>query len=347
MNPWVAWALALGALAGCHDWERFSRPPDASALGPAPDGGVVGELSGAFGCEAPYLLLPVFESGVAPRIDRFAMGGATPSRCSALRVWGFRTDEPIRAVAAYGDRVLAAGDRGPCVLEVQPDLLRGRFAPWPLSGGTTVPRDAFVFANETPRFAASFAIGTAGTITHVVVEEEPGALTRVMTATSSPAIPSALVGMGLLRSIAHDPMDLSTLYGAREAADYLVSVRADGTGRSVVRTSSSPDIYETVAAGPAMEGSAPRLAMTLRSAGNQFSFVTGSSGSNGARCDACRRIAHVLPLDAEMRTFAVVCSDASDGPGLYVYRGGSCTRALELPRGAVFGRAAVRYAGAP
>jgi hypothetical protein len=340
--------LAAGSLAGCHDWERFSAPPDARApLPPAGDGGVVGEVSGAFACAAPYVLLPVLEPGMAPRIERIAMSGATGARCESLRVWGLSPGEPIRAVAAYGDRVLAAGDRGACVLEVQPELLRGRFAPWPLSMASA-PRDAFVFDDGAPRFAASFAIGTADTVNQVIVEQEPASLTRVLTAGSTPAIPSALIGRGLLKSIAHDPTRLSTLYGARAAEDYLVSVRADGTERAVVRSSmSGSEGFGAVAAGPPMEGASPRLAMTLRDGSNRFSFVNGAEGSSGAVCAPCRRITHALPLDAAERSFVLVCDEAESGPGLYVYRGGTCTVAYPLSSGFLLGRAAIRYPGTP
>jgi hypothetical protein len=351
----LALPVALGlALAGCHDWDRFSRAslgdgavaPADGAVTPT-DGGSTGELSGEvsgdFACAAPYVLVPVMERGSVARIERIALGGATPVRCAALRVWGFREGEPIRAVAVQGERVLAAGDSGGCVLEVSSTTVRGRFSSYPIGNGAQV-RDAFVFNDGTPRFAVAMAVNTSGAINNFVTEGEPGALTRVMTSSSSPRIPAALIGGGFIRAIASDPAPPHRLYVAREASDYVISALADGSERRIVRESGNPELYESIAVGTPYMRTEPHLAMTTRNGGSRFAFVTGATGSSGVPCMPCTTVSHVLPLDTEARTYAVLCSDANpEPPGLYVYRPSSCGAVQSFAAGALLGRAAIKY----
>jgi hypothetical protein len=88
----------------------------------------------------------------------------------------------------------------------------------------------------------------------------------------------------------------------------------------------------------------PHLAMTTRNGGGRFSFVTGATGSSGVPCSPCTTVSHVLPLDTDARTYAVLCSDANPAPpGLYVYRSSSCSAAQSFAAGALLGRAAIKY----
>lgn len=347
-------ALSLASLAGCYDWDRFARPPSTTSDGgaqPGPDGqtardagggGAQGEESGDFACATPFALVPVMARGALARIERISLAGGAPQPCRALRVWGFREDEPIRAVAVLGDRVLAAGDLGACVLDVGAGLSSGRYTSYPITSGAVV-RDAFVFNAGSPRFAVALAVGTAGAINTFVIEDAPGALTRVVTSSTSPRIPAALIGGGFLRAVASDPRAPYRLYGAREASDYVVSVLADNSDRRVVRESTSgPELYESVASGLPYMATQPNLGLTTRGGGYRFSTITGGAGSSGAPCEPCRTVTHALPVSADNLSYALVCDSAPE-PGLFSYRTGSCAPIRTWASGSIVGRAAVRY----
>lgn len=348
---WIV-AVLVGS-AACHDWDRFGREyvePDGGTGAdgfvsdrPLEDGGsneLQGVEEGAFGCAAPYVLVPITDARGA-RIERIRPSGQA---CAALRVWGFRAGEPIRAVALDEPRVLAAGDRGACALDVFETRVQGRFMSYPgaVDGGEV--RDALTLFDLAPRFAVALAVRTSSAINHLVVEDELGELSQVRTASSSPAIPAALLRGGFLRSLTSERTAPFRLIGGREAPDYLVSVSPDGSDpQTLLQSSSAPDLYETVSAGPPDSLSRPWVAMVPRAATNQFNAFAGGVRTSGLVCSPCRSVTHVVPIDVNQRQYAVLCR-ISDGSSALFARTTTCDRPLRTwPAQTIVGRMALQW----
>lgn len=338
VSPVIAAGFAL-ACGGCHDWDQFTRPyvaPDGSATRDASAGAVRGSEQGNFACPRPHALVPVSDAR-GPRIERVPLAGGS---CAPLRVWGFNDDEPVRAVAVQGSRVVAVGDLGACVLEVSDAEIRGNFAPFPGRGEV---RDALVFDDGRPRFAAAVAIGTSSAINHLFVEDNNGELTRDITTTTSPRIPAAF-GSATMRSISSEPNAPYRLYAVLEQADYLVSALPNGTERRAVLSNSAPDLYEAVSAGAPNAMGQPVVAMVPRGTNiDRFDAHARNIRFSMIACSPCRSLRHVVPANSEELTYAVLCTNESDSYGLYLRGSSACGEAIATWSPPAFvGRMAVR-----
>lgn len=332
-------ATIAAACVGCHDWDQFTRayvPPDVIAPRDGSAGATRGSEQGNFVCPRPHALVPVSDARGA-RIERVPLAGGS---CAPLRVWGFEGGDVIRAVAAQGSRVVAAGDLGACVLDVSDSEVRGQFAAYPGQGEV---RDAIVFDDGRPRFAVAVAIGTSSAINHLFVEDDSGELTRDITTSTSPRIPSAFA-TAAMRSISSEPVAPYRLYAVLEQADYLVSVLPNGAERRALQSNSTPELYEAVAAGAPNAMGQPVVAMVRRGA-NQDAFDAQARGIrfSGVACSPCNSLRHVVPANSEELTYGVLCTNASGAIGLYLRGSSSCGDALATWSAPAFvGRMAIR-----
>lgn len=332
----TALSLAL-ACASCHDWDGLTRERTA-------DGGNTGEdasTTGNFACRAPFALIGVWGGGVRPQIARFELS-QSPANCEPIAVRGFSMSEPIRALAVDGDRVLVLGDSGACIQTVSATSVSEQCAPYPFNVGAATPLDAFVRINPARRFAATFAIGTAGSVSHVLVEDDQQHLTQQLTINGAGL--STLTAGVQVRSIVTSPESPYRLFALRDDREEVVSAEQDNTGRSsLLSPSDPPGLYAALGVGPS-NALGPMVTMLLRDSPSTFAMVLNRTKFPSNNCSECSRLVHVIPVNDEPRQQLLACDDATGRPRVLL-RGAStsCDAGPEFPSGSHVSRMAIRW----
>lgn len=333
---WIASLACALACARCHDWDSLTRER-------SPEGGALSDAStsGNFACRPPFAMVGVWGENVQPQIVRFELGTA-PSSCESIAVQGFGAREPIRALASDGDRVLVVGDTGACILTVGATSVSERCTQYPSSFTSAQPIDAFVRGTSARRFAASFAIGTAGTISHLLVEDDQQTLSQQLTL--SDAGLSMLTGGAFVRSLQTSHEAPYRLFALRDDREELVSVEQNNTARaSVLAPADPPGLYTALGLGPS-SALGPSAAMILRDDPSQFAMALNRTKFPSNECSQCTRLAHVIPVNVAPRQQLVACENSGGHPAIFLHETSSdCAVGQSFPQGTHLSRMAIRW----
>jgi hypothetical protein len=314
------------ACAQCHDWDQFNRPPVAD-----------GSTAGDYRCGIPYALVGVWSTNATPEVQRVRLTDP-PTPCAPLPLRSFRRGDTVRAIATLGNRVLVASEAGACILEVSDSAVSETCTQIATNAAVV---DAFVRIDPQPRFAISLAIGTSGSISHLLLEDAERKFTE-QRPLSSAGLSS--LGGAPIRSIMNSPEDPFRLFATREDREELVSARQDNTDRRVHLTATgSPVLYESLGVGPSNSNGSV-VAMLPRNAPTQFAMLLNATRFPSSSCSECTRLAHVIPNSIDPRQQIVACDNAGGRPALLLHgTDTSCGTIAAFAAGAHVSRIAIRW----